>query len=114
MSLVRTGRVLGAAMVWRSLEVGPAGKTLAHALVTGSEQERTMAGMALVQAGDRSVPHIEAEIRVVGASRTTVHVLADIGGPAALAVLLGIAQGSGPTAELAAERAAHLAPGDTG
>lgn len=103
MGVTSAGRVLTAGLVWRSLSVASAGRTLARTLVEGSEQERTMAGMALVQAGSRSVEVIEGSVVRFGASAVTVHVLADIGGDRAQDVLGRIAAGSGPVAELAAE-----------
>jgi hypothetical protein len=108
MGALRTGRVLSAALVWRSVSVTSAGRTLARTLVGGSEQDRTIAGMALVQAGPRSVPLIAESVTVIGASVTTVRVLADIDDPAARSVLRRIAEGRGPAADLAAE----LAGGD--
>ena len=105
MGALTTGRVLSAALVWRSVPVTPAGRTLARTLVGGSEQDRTIAGMALVQAGTRSVAVIEDAVSVVGASTTTVRVLADIGDPSAHGLLRRIARGSGSAAALAAELA---------
>jgi hypothetical protein len=100
MGVASSARLLGAALAWRRLGVRRAGRALAHAL-RGDEQDRTVAGMGLVQAGVRSVRVLELELDRRGPTTTMVRVLADIGGPEADGVLRRIAGGAGEPAALA-------------
>ncbi len=93
-------RLLGAAVTWRSTGLPGAGRALARAL-SGDEQQRTIAGMGLVQAGTRSVPVVEEEYRARGATTMMVRVLGDIGGDDARRVLAEIADGPADCADLA-------------
>jgi hypothetical protein len=98
---------LAAGMTWRSTGFRPAGRALVRSL--GAEgQERTIAGMALVQAGGRSVELIEDEIHAHGASKIIVQVLADIGGSEARAALHRIGTIEGEIGDLARELAARM------
>lgn len=100
MGLGSLAQLLGAAVAWRTFGVHSAGRTLARALGTG-QQEKTLAGMALVRAGGRSVQVIEQELKACGKARVTVHVLADIGTDDAYLLLARIATGRGAAADLA-------------
>lgn len=102
MGVAASARLLGAAVAWRRLAVPSAGRALARALTAG-EQERTIAGMGLVQAGERSVRVLEVEMQRLGPSPLMVRVLADIGGPDAAGLLRRIAAGDGEAACLARE-----------
>lgn len=96
---------LAAGMTWRSMGLRPAGRVLLRSL-EAEGQERTIAGMALVQAGERSISLIESELESRGASKIIVQILADIGGTHARHVLELIGTGQGEVAELA-RRLAH-------
>lgn len=100
MGVATSARLLGAGLAWRKLGLLRAGRTLAHAL-GGDEQDRTVAGMGLVQAGVRSVRVLELELDRCGPTTTMVRVLADIGGPEADRVLQRIAAGPGEAGALA-------------
>lgn len=100
MGVASSARLLGAAVVWRRAGVRSAGMSLARAL-TGDEQERTLAGIGLVQAGPRSCGVIATELAEHGPSPTMVRVLADIGGDRARDLLRRIAAGSDDCARLA-------------
>lgn len=107
MGLASSARLLGAVLVWRRVGVPAAGRALAHALCGDDEQDRTIAGMGLVQAGRRSVGVIEAALATHGASTTTVRVLADVGGADAVRVLTRIATGDDDAADLARNLLRH-------
>lgn len=77
MAVASVPRLFGQALVWQGAGLPAAGRALARALA-GGEQERMIAGIALVRAGQRSVAVIEQEFRVRGATPTLVRVLADI------------------------------------
>jgi hypothetical protein len=100
MGVASSARLLGAAVAWRRLGLPSAGRALAHAL-SGDEQDRTVAGMGLVQAGARSVHVLELELDRCGPTTTMVRVLVDIGGPEAAGLLRRIAAGVGEPAQLA-------------
>lgn len=89
-----------AGVTWRSTGLRPAGRALLRSL-EAEGQERTIAGMALVQAGERSVGLIEAGLDDRGVSRIQVQILADIGGAQAKRVLERIGTGDSEVAELA-------------
>ncbi len=93
-------RLLAAALAWRGTGLPAAGRALVDAL-SGDEQERTIAGMGLVQAGERSVPLIEAEIRSRGPSAILVRVLADVPCASSRRTLAEVAGGTGDVADLA-------------
>lgn len=100
MGLANSVKLLGAGMLWRSAKVESAGRALAKAL-EGDEQERTLAGIGLVQAGSRSVEPIEAEYQAHGPSKTMVRVLSDIEGRESTGLLSRIAADDHESAELA-------------
>lgn len=100
MAVTSVPRLFGQALVWQGAGVPAAGRALARALA-GSEQERTIAGIGLVRAGQRSVAVIEDEFRVHGATPTLVRVLADIDCAASRRLLAEIGAGSDQAAALA-------------
>jgi radical SAM superfamily enzyme with C-terminal helix-hairpin-helix motif len=67
------------------------------------EQERMLAVMALVRAGDRSIHLIESAIDAGSASPQAVRLLADIGGEQARSVLSSTAASKGPLESAANE-----------
>jgi hypothetical protein len=96
-------RVIGAGAAWRTLGTESAGNALIDAFTGGDEQERTLAGMSIVKAGERSIDLIEKARSTGRLTPTVVRLLADIGGSRARALLGEIAHGSGPLAEAAVE-----------
>jgi hypothetical protein len=94
MSAARTARLFAAGAAWRFTGAAPAGRTLIAGLTEGDEDERTMAGIMLTRAGDRSVPLLtEALHEGVAAPDPAVDVLASIGTDAARSELRRLAQG---------------------
>lgn len=101
MSLGASLKVIGAGIAWRTTGSARAGKTLLDALSGDDEQERTLAGMSIVKAGERSIDLID-DARTSGRlTPTGVRLLADIGGTRSRALLDEIAAEHGPLAEAA-------------
>jgi hypothetical protein len=82
-STAGTARLLAAGAAWRLAGVAPAGRALVGGLVEGDENERTVAGLTLTRAGDRSVPLLAAALAAGAAPDLVVDVLASIGTDAA-------------------------------
>jgi hypothetical protein len=103
MNLGASLKVIGAGLVFRATGAEGAGYTLLDAFSGDNEQEKTLAGISIVKAGERSVDLIE---KARGSGRLTpdvVHLLADIGGPRSRALLSAISADEGPVASAAAE-----------
>ncbi len=109
MSLRSRLRVLSAGQAWRRTSLKSAGRTLVSALDSDDEDVRTMAGMMLVQAGERSVPLIEEAIAAGHDSDLHRQVLEDIGGDDDAAQQLDeLAESDSPKVAEAARRAREL------
>ncbi len=102
MSTAGTARLLAAGAAWRLAGVAPAGRALVGGLVEGDENERTVAGISLTRAGDRSVPLLAEALAAGAAPDLVVDVLASIGTDAARNVLHQEAQTDSAAAEPAA------------
>jgi hypothetical protein len=87
-------KLFAAGASWRLAGVPPAGRTLLAAVATGGENEKTLAGMFLVQAGDRSVPLLTEAILAGGNDRALLDALASIGSDQARTALVTIARGT--------------------
>jgi hypothetical protein len=74
-----SARLLVIGTSWRLTGVTAAGQALVRAAAGDAETERTLAGMLLVQAGDRSVPVLTEAILSGVAPADLVDVLASIG-----------------------------------
>ena len=114
-------KVLLAGMAWRTFGSGEAGATLLEAMSGDDEQQRMLAGMSLVKAGDRTIGLIEQTLGKGRATPPLVRLLGDLGGPRALAMLEEIASGSPEDLAKAAgesldllERIAALGPEEPG
>ena len=83
MGVAASARLLAVGATWRLTGIPAAGRALTAAVSAGTETERTLSGMLLVQAGDRSVPVVAAAIRAGGDVAALTDVLASIGSPAA-------------------------------
>ena len=101
-------KVLFAGTAWRTFGSNDAGQTLLEAMSGGDEQERMLAGMSLVKAGDRSIGLIQEAIASNRASPAMVRLLADLGGPEARSILNEIAIGEPDELKYAAEQSLDL------
>jgi radical SAM superfamily enzyme with C-terminal helix-hairpin-helix motif len=86
-------RVIAAGIAWRLFGSRNSGTLLLKAMATDDEQNRMLAGMSLVKAGDRSFRLIESEINNDSASVSLIRLLPEIGGEDARELLEGIAAG---------------------
>lgn len=96
-------KVIGAGIAWRTLGATSAGDSLIEVFGSGDEQERTLAGMSIVKAGERSIGLIEKARSAGRLTPSLVRLLADIGGPKARHLLAEISTESGPLAAAADE-----------
>ncbi len=96
-------KVLGAGISWRTLGLAGSGSRLLEAVGGADEQERVLAGIALVRAGERSVDLIESAIEAGSASPQAVRLMADIGSERARSVLSSVAASKGPLRSAANE-----------
>ncbi len=106
MSAVRSAKLLLTGSAWLVTGATSAGRSLVSAVCVGAEDERAVAGMLLVRAGDRSVALIEEALATPAGSPTLVDVLASIATAKARAALVRAAQA--PRPEIAAAAAAAL------
>jgi len=101
-------KVLLAGTTWRTLGLNDAGRTLLEAMSGSDEQERMLAGMSLVKAGDRSTDLIKEAIATNHASPAVIRLLADLGGPQAHSILEEVASGEQCELKDAAEQSLNL------
>jgi hypothetical protein len=93
MGVAASAKLFAAGAAWRLAGVPAAGRALVATAVAGGETERTLAGMLLVQAGDRSVALLSPAILVGETSSVLIDVLASIGTDRARDALVSVAQG---------------------
>jgi radical SAM superfamily enzyme with C-terminal helix-hairpin-helix motif len=86
-------RVIAAGTSWRLFGSRRAAETLLHAMSGDDEQNRMLAGMALVKAGRRSFDLIEERIEVSRASPNVLRLLPDIDAARSRSLLEKIARG---------------------
>lgn len=91
MSAAGAARLLVAGAAWRLAGAAPAGRALVGALADGDEAERTVAGIQLTRAGDRSVPLLTEALFVGTTPDPAVDVLASIGTDEARSALRRVA-----------------------
>jgi len=91
---IRQALAFGA--TWRLTGITAAGHALLDAVTAGGETERTLAGMLLVKAGDRSVPVVTEAVLAGRAPADLVDVLASINTADARAALVRVAQAPMP------------------
>ena len=97
-------KVFAAGVSWRLFGSERAGETLLDAMAGEEEQNRMLAGISLVKAGQRSLHLIEEKIAAGEASPPVIRLLPDIAGEQARDLLESIAAGeSGGEADAAAE-----------
>jgi hypothetical protein len=95
--------VIGAGVAWRTVGYESAGEDLIEAFTSDDEQNRVLAGISLVKAGERSIDLIEKARSTGSLTPELVRLLADIGGPKSQALLRDLADEKGPVADAAIE-----------
>ncbi|MGH8949432.1 MAG: hypothetical protein ACRDXF_11285 [Acidimicrobiia bacterium] len=103
MSLGGSLKVIGAGLAFRSTGTEGAGYTLLDAFSGEDEQEKMLAGISLVKAGERSVGLIGKAGKTGRLTPDIVRLLADIGGPRSRALLGELSGEAGPVATAAKE-----------
>lgn len=106
MGAAASAKLLAIGAAWRLTGVSAAGDALVTAVTAGGETERTLAGMLLVQAGDRSVPVVTDAILACPEPADLVDVLVSIGTDDARAALLRVSQSPPPAVPPATSDAA--------
>lgn len=97
MAAMTSARILAAGATWRLTGIAAAGDALLTAVTTGNDTERTLAGMLLVKAGNRSVTIVSDAILTGNGTADLVDVLASINTADARAALVTVAQAPPPT-----------------
>ncbi|MDJ0907197.1 MAG: hypothetical protein QNI96_14350 [Woeseiaceae bacterium] len=97
-----------AGALWRTFGLAGSARTLLEAYLGDNEQNRMLAGMSLVRAGDRSFDLIEDEIEAGRAAPNVLRLLADIDHDRARAVITPLAKGEGQLATAATDCLATL------
>jgi hypothetical protein len=96
-------KVIGAGVAFRSVGSEGAGYTLLDAFSGDDEQEKMLAGISLVKAGERTVDLVEKAWRAGRLTPEAVRLLADIGGSSSRALLTEISTGEDSVAAAATE-----------
>jgi hypothetical protein len=102
-SLGGSVKVIGAGLAWRTVGSESAGYALLDAFSGDDEQEKMLAGISLVKAGERSTDLIEKAAKTGRLTPDVVPLLADIGGPRSRALLNELSGEAGPVATVARE-----------
>jgi hypothetical protein len=103
MNLGRSANLIRAGLSWRAFGSSGAGATLLEAMAGEDEQERMLAGMSLVKAGERSLDLIEEAYNSGDATPQMIRLVADIGGPRSRTMLVEMASVPGPLADAATD-----------
>jgi len=109
MGAATSAKILAVGATWRLTGIAAAGDALLIALTTGAETDRTLAGMLLVKAGNRSVPLVTDAVLTGKGTAELVDVLASINTADARAALEQVAQAPPPTVAPQAKEAASEA-----
>lgn len=96
-------RVLAAGVMWRLFGARSSADTLLEAVSSQDEQNRMLAGMSLVKAGDKSFDLIEDQIDTGEATPSAVRLLPDIDLHRARDVMEKVATRGGDLVETATE-----------
>ena len=107
MGFTSSARVLATGAAWRVAGAAWAGRSLIDTFVHGDDDERTLAGMALVQAGDRSVPLVLDAIASGLDPIELIDVVSSIGTDEARAALSRLTESGDPATTVAAADALH-------
>jgi HEAT repeat protein len=81
MDLAGSARLFLSNAVWRATGLRSAGRTLVHGLGSDDENQRTLAGMFLVQAGRQAEPLLEEALSKGENLPLVLTILGDIGDP---------------------------------
>lgn len=92
MGALTSARIVAAGATWRLTGIAAAGDALLAAVTTGDETERTLAGMLLVKAGNRSVPLVADAALTGRGADDLVDVLASINTADAREALVRVTQ----------------------
>ena len=103
MSVGSSLKVIGAGVAWRTVGNESAGEELLEAFTSDDEQSRTLAGISLVKAGNRTIGLIEKARSTGRLTPDLVRLLADIDGPQSRALLGDLAGGDDAVATAARE-----------
>ena len=95
--------MIGAGLAWRTVGSDSAGYALLEAFSGDDEQEKMLAGISLVKAGERSIGLIEKADQTGRLTPEVVRLLADIGGPRSRALLGDLSGSAGPVGTAARE-----------
>lgn len=87
MNLVKAAHLFVSQAVWNVTGLNAAGRTLVRALDSDDENLRTIAGMFLVQAGQRAEPLLEEALHKGQSLPMVIDVLGSIGAPKVVAAL---------------------------
>jgi hypothetical protein len=96
-------RVLAAGVLWRWLGARSSADTLLEAVAGQDEQNRMLAGMSLVKAGEKSFDLIEDQIDTGEATPSAVRLLPDIDLRRARGVMEKVSTSGGDLVETASE-----------
>lgn len=107
MGAVSAAGLLTAGSAWRLTGLGAAGRALISAVTGPDPDDRTLAGILLTRAGDRSVPLIRDALAAGTDPADLVDILASIGTDAARAALETAAGSSRADVAAAGRRALH-------
>ena len=103
MNIGRSANLIRAGLAWRAFGSSGAGATLIDAMAGEDEQERMLAGMSLVKAGERSLDLIGEAYASGNATPQMVRLVADIGGPQSRPMLAKMTASPGPLADAASD-----------
>lgn len=95
--------MIGAGLAWRTVGSESAGYALLEAFSGDGEQEKMLAGISLVKAGERSIHLIEKAAKMGRLTPDVVRLLADIGGPRSRTLLTELSGEAGAVAAAATE-----------
>jgi hypothetical protein len=107
MGFTSSARVLATGAAWRVAGVAWAGRSLIDTFVHGDDDERTLAGMSLVQAGDRSVPLVLDAIASGSDPVELIDVIGSIGTADAREALVQLTESGDRSTTNAAASALH-------
>ena len=102
MSAASSIGLISAGVIWRTLGLRTAGQALVRATSSGDDQLRTLGGMLLVQASERSIGLVQGAADSGDLNSTLIAVLGDIGGARSKEALTDIVEAGGRHAEDAA------------
>ena len=95
--------MIGAGLTWRTVGSESAGYALLEAFSGDDEQEKMLAGISLVKAGERSIDLIEKAAETGRLTPDVVRLLPDIGGSRSRALLSEFSGESGSVGTAARE-----------